>query len=321
MDVDPVLTGYYRYMFRDFLQRKSDEAELRRRTGSSGVVVADVFQFSDAPKISSPEAPQGLGENKHFLDGENPEPENYPYVENVREIEEREDSWDSESAYKYMVGASYGVPIDLRREMESEVRRVKMARMPCPHRDKNGVCSTLFIRCGDRKQFDFPETREEKNMPHHCHYNPGVVSRYILIVDDDRRVREFCKNAFELFFQYDGEKIVTAESAEKAVEKLNMFKKSEKLCGLAVIDTALPGMTGFELVNEIFERNFNVEVVLLEEEERRVHKPEGYLGDTEVFNHRPFVKKVITKPFHSETFVNSIREMALDALSVSDRAY
>jgi CheY-like chemotaxis protein len=307
MDIDPISNNFYRYKFREFLEKKAESSpSLPRR---SDVLYADIFT-REQPQKAAPPAPQDLGEIKQHTVDENlkktdPNPQGF----SLRQVETKDDSWKADSAPKYSILNNYGIPTGVREDMEAEVRRLKKAGQPCPHCDSNGICSALFIRCGERRQFSLQESREQKNLPHRCHYSPYAPGRHILIVDSEKNIREFCKTTFEIFFKYESDKIITADSAEKAVEILNRFKQENRQVGLAIIASSMPGMSGYDLVNELFNRNFNLDVILLEGGETYTSKPADYRGDTPIVANRAMVVKTMPKPFHSEELIAIIREL------------
>jgi DNA-binding response OmpR family regulator len=131
----------------------------------------------------------------------------------------------------------------------------------------------------------------------------------VLIVDDDPNMLDFCTSSFALFLDFDGAKIATAVSVGKAVEQLSRSKILGEKFGLVIADIAMPGRTGFDLVNELYDRNFEVEIVLMKEAHEPFDPPAGYRGDTEVLPNQPFVSGVLTKPFHSEALVAEIKKL------------
>jgi hypothetical protein len=250
MDIDPVQGNYYRYQFREFLQKTAESPPVQP-VPNADFLIADVFQREQPTRQIVP-APQDLGEVKRSFSNETKPPVESGVNEiELQKVEPKDDRWLSDSSSKYSILAQYGIPVPIREEMEIEVRRLKKSGRPCPHRDNNSFCSALFIRCGERRQFAIKETREQKNMAHNCKYVPQSTGDYVLIVDDDKTILDFCKATLEIFCGRSEEKIVAVESAEKAIGVLNRFKQENRLCGLALIDSDLPGKSGYELVNEL----------------------------------------------------------------------
>jgi len=201
-----------------------------------------------------------------------------------------------------------------RRRMEDRVRRIKRAGEPCPHCSKDGRCSRLYIRCGDRTQFTSRENGRLLTIPHHCNYDPGSPGDHVLIVDDDARMREFCKSAFSLFLKYDQARIITARSVREAIDVIRQGKFYNRHCGLVISDIVMPGATGYDLVDELYYRNFNTEVLLMKAQGDELPPPEGYAGNAEVFPGAPFVSAILDKPFHSDRLVAEVRRLRFGRL-------
>ncbi len=315
MNVRPVITNFYRYNFKDLLANKPSE-DTSKSAEKKQPLIADIFvsRRSAVPSASSP-APQGIGEMKHAATeiGKNPIPEDQAI--DLKQVTEKDADWTLESALKNDIDANYyKPPLTVRQEMESKVRKCKKANLPCHHADRNFNCSALYIRCGDRIQFAIPESTEQKNMPHVCLYRPEKNGSYILIIDSNKAIRQFCKTSIEVFFKYDSDKIVTAESGHKAIDILNNFKIEGKQCGLIICDTNLTGISGYEVVDELFDRNYNTEVIMTKEQNQQFSEPPGFMGLQEIIPEQAIVKKIISKPFHSKTFINSLKEMDINQL-------
>lgn len=312
MDVQRPNLNLYRYDFRDLLLERA-QTRPASNASRSQPIIADIFV--SRPSSSFAPAPQGVGELKHAPTKKSENPDREDTTDSVQPVNEKDDSWLSESAFKYNAASSYYKPaLEVRQRMENEVRKRKKAGLPCPHADKNFRCSALFMRCGDRIQFANPETLEQKNLPHDCLYRPERTGKYILIVDDNKAVREFCKNSIELFFNYNSGNIVTVGSGVEAIEALNKFKLEGKQCGLLICDTDLPGISGYDVVDQLFERNYNTEVVLTKEQSRKQHNPHNFKGMQEIVPKKTVVKKIISKPFHSQTFINALKTMDVNHL-------
>ncbi len=316
MDVRPPALNLYRYNFQDLLLENAKERVARTGTRSDPLI-AQVF-VSRSHTNAAPRAPQGVGEYKHAATRKTRTHEKSEVAntgDTVQQVNEKDDSWLPESAFQYNAGRSYfKPPLSVRQRMESEVRKRKKAGLPCMYADKNFHCSALFIRCGDRIQYANPESIEQRNMPHTCLYRPRKAGKYILIVDDNKAVRDFCSNSIELFFNYNGNNIFTAGSGHEAVEQLTRFKLEGKACGLLICDTDLPGISGFEVVNELYNRNYNTEVLLTREEHSTLQAPPNFKGLREIIPEKAVVEKIISKPFHSQTFINALKSMDISYL-------
>ncbi|MBD3319594.1 MAG: response regulator [Chitinivibrionales bacterium] len=310
MDVGPVITNLYRLRFRQIL---ADRA--RRQAANEArddVLFADLYISRDRGiEERQPPAPQGIGEYKHAATEVDRDEQVLDTTDLVKQPEAKTDNWQAESALKYVVGSGIGPSVNVRRQMESRVRAAKREGAPCPHTLQNGTCSALFIRCGDRAQYAVGESVGQRKLPHKCLYRPGKRGDYILVVDDDRAVREFCKNSFELFFEYESDKIIPLDNGYKAIDTINRFKMTNRQCGLVVADIDIPGINGYDLVNELYNRNINAEIILMKDKEDHIPKPSDYAGDREIVPDHTFVAQTLKKPFHSAAFVDTIRSMDL----------
>ncbi len=319
MDVRPVLTNFYRYNFRDLLLKNQAEQTEQRPPARQQPLFANVIttrrSATYARPMPQPPAPQGVGEMKHAAtEGGKTET---PFTKDpaLQQSDPKDDSWSLDTKVRQEVDTTYfKPPLSVRQRMEDRVRKCKKAGLPCPYADRNFNCSALFIRCGDRIQYGLPESVEQKNMPHTCLYRPKKSGAHIIIADRNKAIRDFCKNAIEVFYNYDEEKVATAGSAQEALDLLNSFKLEGKRCGLFICDTTLLGSAGFDVVTELFERNVNTDVILLKKEQEEFHKPQGFKGWEEIVPNKRLVKKVISKPFHSQDFIASLKEMDISQL-------
>lgn len=319
MNVRPVITNFYRYNFKDLVEKKST-TDTGKTSEIKQPLFADVFisRREAMPSPSSP-APQGIGEMKHAATegGKAPIPEEQ--ANDLKQVTGKDTDWTLESSLKYDVDANYyKPPLNVRQEMEDRVRKCKKANLPCHHADRNFNCSALYIRCGDRVQFAIPESTEQRNMPHVCLYRPKKYGGHILVIDSNKAIREFCKTSIEVFFNYDSDKIITAESGHRAIDILNNFKIEGKQCGLIICDTNLTGISGYEMVNELFDRNYNTEVIMTREQSHQISEPPDFRGLEEIVPNKAIVKKIITKPFHSQAFINSLKELDISHLLESN---
>lgn len=317
MDISPLDSGMYRYRFRELMQDRLRADQITRPERSS-ILFTDLVSLQNTSRSFIP-APQGVGEPLHNLvDDFRQDIETPP--DTIKQPEPRPDSWTADSALQSMVAAESPPSVYAKRQIENEVRRLKKLKRACPYCRYEGTCTATYIRCGDRQQYSTPESRHQRRMPHRCRYVPQNQGRYVVIVDDDSVVREFCRNSLLLFFRYNGDRIITSNSADSALDLFNRFKIDDRRCVLCIIDVNMPGMNGYELVDELYYRNYDVEVILMQENPERIPKPEGYAGDNEVIPGRAFVRKAITKPFHSADFVQEIRKLGLAALSETETA-
>ena len=140
-------------------------------------------------------------------------------------------------------------------------------------------------------------------------YDPSNRGDVVLIVDSNENVQEFCRSSFALFFGYPVEKVLTAGSADQALDHLRESKTRENRIGLLISDTNMPGTNGYELVNELYYRNFYIDVILMSDNAQRVSPPAEYMGDEEIIPGVSLVKGYITKPFHSETLMKTLQSI------------
>lgn len=262
-----------------------------------------------SPK-TAPIAPQDIDEMKHAATNVPPAVELEETTRSVHELKQRSDQWYTDSSLKFNPDSYlFKPPLTVRQKMEQEVRICKKSGLVCPYADRNLLCSVLFIRCGERAQFGTPELLEQRNMPHSCMYRPDKAGKYILVVDSNRAICEFCKNSIELFLHYDRNYIAVANNGFEAIEVLKRFKVEGKVCGLVITDTNLPGMNGFEVVNELFERNYNAGVVLTKEQGQGFAQPGDFKGLQEIIPRKTLVEKIISKPFHSAAFITALKSL------------
>jgi CheY-like chemotaxis protein len=313
MDVRPTNVNFYRYQFKDLLADRTLPRQ-RTSTDTSRPLIADVL-ISRSAANSSPPAPQGIGEMKHPVTNSATAPVIEEFTEPVEQPKEKDDTWFTDSSFKYILGSNYLKPqLSIREEIENEIRKRKKSGLPCPYTDRNNKCSMLFVRCGDRLQYGTPETQEQRNLSHSCLYRPETTGRYILIVDENKTIRDFCKNSIELFFKYDSKYIITAATGNEAIDILNRLKVEGKQCGLIICASTLPGISGYDIADELFLRNYNTEIIVSKEQGEKEKEPEKHSGNKEIIPHKTLVKKIITKPFHSSTFINALKNTEINHL-------
>ena len=120
------------------------------------------------------------------------------------------------------------------------------------------------------------------------------MSKKILIVDDEVKIREMVKS----YLENEGFEIMQASDGSDALESINKNKPS-----LIVLDWMLPGMSGLEICRQVREKS-NVPIIMLTAKTEEVDKLLGLeLGADDY----------ITKPF-------SLRELAARIKAVLRRA-
>jgi CheY-like chemotaxis protein len=300
MNIDPLYTEQYRAQFREYLRQKDTQAA---SSVTPKFLLADVFlnQRPDLAKVM----PQDIGETKHpFVDTAPAIPlDNKQSISGITELSGKK---IPDYTYQYVMHGSTFVPSENRKTMEDLVRKIKRSRQSCPHCVEGNLCSKLGIRCGERMQFSTRESFEDKTRPHRCNYDPVKNSPYILVVGNDSLVIDFVKNAAEMFLNKTTGYVLVASNGKQAMELLTACKMSGRRCGLVVCDINLPDMSGYDLVNNLFYRNFDTNVILLKEKSSLPFKPRIYTGDFEIIPHEPLVRAVLAKPFHSQEFVDAV---------------
>ena len=302
MDVQGIMPSFYRYNL---------DASLR-----DPVTIPPVKQdyaFIDMvmgvkPIASSVRAPQDIGEAKHSLVDEKSE---LPEEENtvaVRTIEETARSVTANQAHKYRSFSRLNI-LESRRNMEAIVRKIKRIGSECPYTGDSRQCTKVFIRCGERAQFSLRETTAQQILPHTCRYAPAARGENVLIVDSDPRVREFCKQTMALFLDHDHTTITTTDSPSEAIEMLNRSKLAGRRFGLFIVDASLPGNGGYWLVNELFGRNHDVNIILTRNGQSPKKPPKDYAGNFELAPKNRFVSVVLSKPFHSDELVSALKKL------------
>jgi len=310
MNVESVLSNFYRYNFKNLLNnfRKSELEKFNKLP-----VIADIYT-SRANKILSPVAPQDIEEIKKNFSPEDKNISDYNSEYIVNKIDPKDITNRSDTAAYHDLNPSFFKPaLSLRQLMEKTACKCRKAGIQCPYADKNAHCSALFIRCSDRHQYAVPENAEQKNLPHICLYKPSISGDYILIIDKNKTVLEFCKSTIEFFYRYDSEKIVVATSTTEASNQLDRFKIEGKKPGLIICDITLYETWLFDLLTR---RNYNTEVILTREQNQNYSSNNISTVNNISQNKEEagIVKKIIVKPFHSYTFLNSINTMNINKL-------
>lgn len=196
-----------------------------------------------------------------------------------------------------------------RNSLEDRVRIHKRKRMKCPFAGVNGECCKPDIRCGERSQFSGRENDRQQAQPHRCLYSPYFSGDNVIIVEPDPMMREFLLNTFKIFLNFDMEKIVALPNAEEAMSQVKKFKLQNRLIGLLIVNTDLPGAGAFTLVNDIYKRNINSEIVLISGSELSHSRSESFLGDKEIEPGLPFISSRLQTPVHTERLIEEINSL------------
>jgi len=106
----------------------------------------------------------------------------------------------------------------------------------------------------------------------------------ILVVDDDRQVREF----LELFLTSEGHEVTAVDSAEAALALIAAGFEFDVL----ITDMQMPGLSGAELIGGLRQRGFR----------QKMYVVSGRVGLQAV----PGADDVIAKPFHLERLIAAV---------------
>jgi two-component system, OmpR family, response regulator MtrA len=104
------------------------------------------------------------------------------------------------------------------------------------------------------------------------------MSQRLLVVDDDRSIREIMKVSLE----EEGYLVDTAEDAEQALEAIRRNAPD-----LLILDVMLPGMDGFELTREI-RRNSSLPIILLTAKTDTIDKVVGLESGADDYVMKPY---------------------------------
>ena len=234
-----------------------------------------------------------------------PAPENSGVV---RVIEQVFRGTTADQAQRYRAFSRLNL-LESRKNMEDSIRAIKRARRQCPYCGPEQQCTKVFIRCGQRAQFSQRETIAQQVLPHDCGYFPLQRGANALIVEGDERVREFCKQSLALFLGRDDATITTTDSASVAIAEINRSKINKKGLGLVIVDAGLPGNSGYWLVNELFQRNHNADIIMTRDPSAYSPMPKDFSGNVEILPNERFVNVVLSKPFHSEELIDALKKL------------
>ncbi|WOF74788.1 response regulator transcription factor [Parvibaculaceae bacterium PLY_AMNH_Bact1] len=101
---------------------------------------------------------------------------------------------------------------------------------------------------------------------------------HILVVDDDRRIRELLKK----YLSENGYRISTAESASEARARMEGIAFD-----LLVLDVMMPGETGLELTKSL-RLDSSIPILLLTARAETEHRIEGFEGGADDYLPKPF---------------------------------
>ncbi len=196
-----------------------------------------------------------------------------------------------------------------RNTLENMVRLRKRKRLKCTYAGINGECCKPDIRCGERAQFSGRETSRQQQQPHRCLYSPYFSGDNVIIVEPNAMMREFFLNTFKLFLNYDMEKIVALASAEEAMKRVQTCKLQNRQIGLLIVNVDLPGAGAYSLVNDMYRRNSNSEIILIGASESINRRNKSFLGDRELEPGLPYLSARLQTPVHTELLIEEIGKL------------
>ncbi len=125
----------------------------------------------------------------------------------------------------------------------------------------------------------------------------GVSGRTILVVDDDKDIREFIAEQISKM----GQTVYTASCGSEAIK---LIEEQIDSLDLLLSDVVMPGMSGVELAKSLADKKPGVKVILMS----------GFLQPSPTFgNAAEFQQGFIRKPFSGKTLTNHVKK-ALDEL-------
>jgi CheY-like chemotaxis protein len=116
----------------------------------------------------------------------------------------------------------------------------------------------------------------------------------ILLIDDD----EWIRDSLSIFFEAEGCRIVSVETAEEGLEALRLQDYD-----IIITDYKLPGMDGIEFLRQIQKSQQNAKKVLI-----TAYKSELVVEEAKKVG----VQHLIAKPFTSETIEASLTFLTAD---------
>ncbi len=140
---------------------------------------------------------------------------------------------------------------------------------------------------------------------------------HLLIVDDDKRIRELLKK----FLVENGFVVSTAKDSTQAKEKLEEF-----IVDLIILDVMMPGQTGYDFARS-FRHLSDIPILMLTSKAEVEHRIEGLESGADDYLPKPFeprelllrIKKILarTKQFHKEKsiFGNFVFDISTDSLT------
>lgn len=122
-----------------------------------------------------------------------------------------------------------------------------------------------------------------------------LKSMNILLIDDD----EWIRDAMRVFFETEGCRITTLETAEEALEMIHRQDYDIIIC-----DYKLPGLNGLTLLKEVRQVQTHALTILI-----TAYKTDDLVSEAKKIGVHAF----IAKPFNSETIEVSLSQLISEA--------
>jgi len=291
-----------------YRQRRPASSSLEQRNlRANGVRLPQDALLLHTLSDTHPPAPQGAGENKHAATDLPREEEIDENTLDIDETTENPSPFPGDYAHRYRTFSALDVSA-MRKRLENRVRRTKKERKKCPFCTRSTQCSRPWIRCGERTQYSLRETGTQQRSVHHCTYSPHTSGDHVLIFDPDETMGNFCRASFSLFCSYDPEKITVVSSAREALRRLSESKLSGFRFGLVLCDCSDRESEGAALVDELYDRNFDCDIVAMHKD-RSSRPPQRWIDAGKGSSPIPFIAGYLKKPFHSNELIDILRKL------------
>ncbi|MDQ6975545.1 MAG: ATP-binding protein, partial [Mariprofundaceae bacterium] len=138
---------------------------------------------------------------------------------------------------------------------------------------------------------------EESFLEDHTFINEGVMPHYILVADDEPRVREMCASLLESRHY----RVLLADSGEAALERIEEYGEA---IDLVILDVMMPGLTGVDVWSRLVTTMPALPVLLMTGYDR--HNITQSLPPQVADAH------ILKKPFYPADFLLRVEEMIGD---------
>jgi len=86
-----------------------------------------------------------------------------------------------------------------------------------------------------------------------------MKAKHVLIADDEKHTYF----ALSLILRRSGFKVTAVDCGKEALKKITEIMENRESLDLLIIDIQMPGLTGFEIIEEIERRNFFIPVLVV----------------------------------------------------------